>query len=436
MSGAAVTGASGAAVTGATVAGATVAGATVGQLPQAAYAVALSGLPLLGWARLAALLDGREPEAAWRAVLAGQGARGATVEAVCKRGPGGQKVGEAWRQAAGRVDVAALWSAHASLGIGVHLKGEPGYPAALLGDAQAPAVLFSLGRIGVLDAPRVSIVGTRRCTHYGREVAAELGHDLAEAGVAVVSGLAYGIDGAAHHGACASGGGPSDRGCPSAGGAPIGIVASGLDVIYPPRHAKLWQAVGEKGVLLSEAPLGTRPDGWRFPTRNRVIAALGQALVVVESHAGGGSMHTVEAAAARSRPVLAVPGSVHSPASVGTNQLLADGCHPVRDADDVLVALGLEGQPSSGGRQGPRARAGDESGPDGVVLRAVGWEPTALDVILGRTGQRLGEVAVALDRLVERGLVRAGGGWWARVKAPRRRARAGPGLSAGEIDIL
>jgi DNA processing protein len=300
-----------------------------------------------------------------------------------------------------------------SLGIGVHLRGEPTYPSALAEDPQAPAVLFSRGRMDAFDAPRVAIIGTRRCTHYGREVAAELGHDLAVAGAAIVSGLAYGIDGAAHHGACAAG-----------ASAPIGIVASGLDVIYPPRHAELWHEVAEKGVLLSEGPLGTRPDAWRFPTRNRLIAASAQALVIVESHAGGGSMHTVEAAIARSRPVLVVPGSVHSPASVGTNQLLADGCHPARDAADVLVALGIE-LPSASARR--RASPRDESGPQADVLGAVGWEPTPLDVILARTGKRLGEVALALDHLVECGAVRAGEGWWERVRAPRRGARAALG---------
>ena len=375
----------------------------VAPLPEAAYAVALAGLPLLGWVRLTALLENRGPEEAWRAVLAGRGVADAAVAAACRRGPGGEGIAGAWRRAAARVDVETLWSAHASLGIGVHLKGEPGYPGALADDTQAPAVLFSLGRLEALEAPRVAVIGTRRATHYGREVAAQLGHDLAAAGVGVVSGLAHGIDGAAHHGACAAVG----------GGAPIGMVASGLDVIYPPRNAKLWQAVAGRGVLLSEAPLGTRPDAWRFPTRNRLIAALGQALVVVESHAGGGSMHTVEAAIARSRPVLAVPGSVHSPSSVGTNQLLADGCHPVRDARDVLVALGLELSSPVTPRRG---RAGHPSGPDADVLEAVGWEPTTLDVVLARTGKRLGEVALALDRLAERGLLSGRDGWWERAR--------------------
>src|SRR5205823_12975808 len=121
----------------------------------------------------------------------------------------------------------------------------------------------------------------------------------------------------------------------------VGVVGCGLDVIYPPRHRQLWRQVAERGALLGEAPLGARPEPWRFPARNRILAALADAVVVVESHAAGGSNHTVAAAIDRSVPVLAVPGPVTSPASQGTNRLLAEGCHPATSADDVLVAIGL-----------------------------------------------------------------------------------------------
>ena len=162
----------------------------------------------------------------------------------------------------------------------------------------------------------------------------ELGRDLGRAGVRVVSGLALGIDAAAHHGALDA---EADGGAP-----PIGVVGSGLDVTYPRAHGALWTAVAAAGVLVGEAPLGAAPEPWRFPARNRIIAALGSVVVVVESHPRGGSRHTVDAAEARGRQVLAVPGSVRSPASRFTNELLADGCHPARDVTDVLVALGLE----------------------------------------------------------------------------------------------
>jgi DNA processing protein len=288
-------------------------------------------------------------------------------------------------------------------GVAVHRLGDPGYPPTLAGDHQAPRVLFSQGDLGLLDQPTVAIVGTRSATHYGQDVAAELGRELARAGVVVVSGLARGIDGAAHHGALAGGGAP-----------PAGVVASGLDVIYPRRHAWLWDQVATRGVLLSESPLGTAPAPWRFPPRNRIIAALAQVVVVVECHHGGGALHTVEAAAQRSIAVMAVPGSVRSPASAGTNALLADGCQPVRDADDVLAALDLERT----GRAAPtpaRLRALDDD--TAAVLHAVDWQPTATDDVMRRTGLGVEQAAAALRGLEDAGLVRAGQGWWERRSA-------------------
>jgi DNA processing protein len=297
--------------------------------------------------------------------------------------------------------------AQRSAGVAVYALSDATYPPALFADHQAPAVLFSRGDIDSLNGPRVAVVGTRSATHYGEDVAAELGRDLAGAGVAVVSGLALGIDGAAHHGALAAGSAP-----------PVGVVASGLDVVYPRRHAWLWDQVATRGVLLSESPLGTPAAPWRFPLRNRIIASLAQVVVVVECHRHGGALHTVEAAIVRGRPVMAVPGSVRSPASVGTNALLADGCQPVRDADDVLTALDLE----LTGRPLPPASsphpALDEQAT--ALLRAIDWEPTATEEVLRRTGMGLEEAAVILDRLEEAGLARGGHGWWERRKPTRR----------------
>ena len=179
----------------------------------------------------------------------------------------------------------------------------------------------------------MAIVGTRSATPYGRQVASELGSDLAAAGVIVVSGLARGIDGAAHAGAL------RERGAASA--PPVAVVGTGLDIVYPATNRELWEAVASRGAILSEAGLGTKPHPGVFPARNRIIAALSDVVVVVESHRGGGSLYTAEAAARRSIPVCAVPGSVKSRASQGTNELLVDGCAPVRDAEDVLVAISL-----------------------------------------------------------------------------------------------
>jgi DNA processing protein len=298
-------------------------------------------------------------------------------------------------------DPLATLAAHRAAGIEVLARDDPHYPERLRSDPEPPAVLFAQGELAALDATRVAIVGTRRCTGAGAGVARELGRELTDAGVAIVSGLALGIDGAAH------------RGVLEAGGAPIGVVGCGLDVVYPARHRDLWERVRATGVLLGEAPLGVRPAAWRFPARNRIIAGLADVVVVVESHATGGSMHTVREADDRGIQVMAVPGSVRNPASAGTNQLLAEGCAPVRDATDVLVALGLT--------TASRAAARDERPtPDATgkaVLAAFAWEPATLEHLAIRTGLALPELALALEGLLAAGWVACAGGWYEQVAA-------------------
>lgn len=370
-------------------------------------AIELSRLPGMGPRRLLALLDGWAPEEALARATSGQVARldlpdgGSVLDGT----PADKHEGvlQAWRAAGRSVDPARAVAVHAAAGIEVLLRGDPRYPAALADDIEPPAVLFVRGDLAALDGPRVGIVGTRRCTGVGAGMARELGRDLAGAGVVVVSGLALGIDGAAHRGVLEAPGPTPGR--------PVGVVGSGLDVVYPARHRDLWEQVGRQGVLLGEAPLGERPAPWRFPARNRVIAALSDCVVVVESHAAGGSLHTVAEAERRDIPVLAVPGSVRSPAAAGTNQLIADGCHPVRDAQDVAVALGL----TPGGR---RQAADHRPTPDADghrVLEALGWEPATFEHLAVRTGADLGGLAVSLEGLVATGWVTAQGGWYERV---------------------
>jgi DNA processing protein len=372
------------------------------------HAAALAGLPGMNPRRLVRLLDGFTPVLAWQAVAAG-----------AHPGDPDRRFGPAAR----RTDVREVAERHVELGVRVLLPGCHGYPSALVGDPGAPAVLFALGDPMRLEGkPRVAIVGTRSATHYGRRVAAELAGSLTADGVSVVSGLASGIDAAAHAGAL--------RATCSDPAPPIAVVGTGPDVIYPSSNRELWGLVTRRGVLFTEAALGTQPHRGVFPARNRMIAALSDVVVVVESHRRGGAIYTVEAAVRRSIPVCAVPGSVHSRASDGTNALLADGCAPVRDADDVLTALSLV----RAGKGLPRIRtsrittadsrtrsSADRSGGNRserltelqqVLLEAVDDTPTAFETILIRTDLSIAAVAEACDQLVERGILRSGAGWW------------------------
>jgi DNA processing protein len=352
----------------------------------------------MSFGRLRALLAAAPAGAAWAGVAADPGFVARALDGDTA------PFARDWASAARRIDLAAIARAQQAAGVAVHLVGDADYPSALAADHEAPAVLFSRGDVGALVRPTVAVVGTRSSTHYGQDVAAELARDLARAGVVVVSGLALGIDAAAHQGALAAAGAP-----------PVGVVASGLDVVYPSRNARLWDQVATKGSLLSESPVGTTAAAWRFPLRNRIIAAVAQVVVVVECHRGGGALHTVEAAIDRGRPVMAVPGSVRSPASEGTNALLADGCQPARDADDVLAALDLErtgrAAPSTASLHAELTEAG------AAALSALDWQPTGTDEVMRRTGMALEELAIILHGLEASGLARGGEGWWERASS-------------------
>jgi len=387
-------------------------------LPPEAFAAALSRLPGMGPAQLVALLGAEHPERAWLRVLSGQVRR---PEPVGPKVSGGRRV--AWADAARRRDIEADWRAMQSAGIRVAYLAGAGFPLLLAKDPDPPGVVFWLGDLEVLARPCVAIVGTRHCTSYGRSVAVELGRDLAKCGVCVVSGLALGIDGAAHQGALMAAGGAG----------PLGIAASGVDCPYPSRHTELWGRVATAGAVLSEAAPGQPAQRWRFPARNRLIAGLARVVVVVESHAAGGSMLTVGAAADRGIDVLAVPGPVNSPASTGTNQLLYEGLAPARHAGDVLAALG-DFRPwpapsptgalpatSRGVRRGDAAAGPDHvsgarrlDATSGRVLSAIDRTPTATSVIADRTGLRVGVLSSVLLHLEALDLIRGQGAWWER----------------------
>lgn len=344
----------------------------------------------------------------------------------------------AWRAEAIRTPISQRWAELRARGIGVVRRGDAAYPQRLLRARQVPELLYFRGRLDHVSAPCVGIVGTRRATHYGLEVAAELGRELASRGIVIVSGLARGIDAAAHHGVLAA---------PQRVNGPLAVVGGGVDIVYPRENRRLWEDIVSTGGLISEAPPGAPAESWRFPLRNRIIAALSQVLVVVESSRQGGAMHTVLAADAYGVPILALPGSVRSPQSEGTNAIIQEGgAGVVLDVHDVLAALGLvcmaDGtpvsfssfrRPTAHGDGGPAGGSGQVAAGTGAsigaerqrviagctpteraVLDAVDYTTTLLDLVCLRTKLDLGAVALAIDRLDELGLVRSSGAGWVR----------------------
>ncbi|HSP02886.1 MAG TPA: DNA-processing protein DprA [Acidimicrobiales bacterium] len=365
----------------------------------------LLGLPGMGPARLTAVVDraGSAVEA-WELVRRGD-LDGIDLRSVQKRA----ELVDGWVQTARRLDPAVVLAQHRAAGVEVLLTGDATWPSVFTLDPEPPRVLFVRGDATLLEQPGVAVVGTRRCTAGGVQIAGRFGAGLADAGLTVVSGLALGVDGAAHRGAL------------GAGGRPVGVVGSGLDVVYPARHRRLWADVAERGVLVGEAPLGSPPERWRFPARNRIIAALSLAVVVVESGARGGSMTTVEEAATRDVPVLAVPGSVLAEQSVGTNQLIFDGSGIARDVADVLAALGVQvptGPPRLFDDEAASGAPGTGGGAVGAVAAVLSAVPASVEQVATAADVSVTEAVTALARLEASGAVRRVPGGYERVAVP------------------
>jgi DNA processing protein len=379
---------------------------------EAPWLLALCALAGMGPRRLTSLLGSAGPEAVVRWLADDPGVDDAT-SSVLRESVGSlpPDVVGAWRrsirEADGVAGVHRRWERHRRAGVHVWRPAHPDWPAgAFVALDQPPPLLCARGDRSAASRPTAAIVGTRACTRYGADVAGQLGAQLASAGVSVVSGLALGIDAAAHRGVLEAGGAP-----------PIGVVASGLDVVYPRRNRDLWDQVGAVGLLLSEHPLGVRPVAWQFPARNRIIAALADVVVVVESHGAGGALHTAAASFALGRTVLAVPGSVRSPASEGTNRLLGDGASPCLGVADVLSALGMAAAARADPFDldaGPAPLPGQRA-----VLEALGAESATAEQLMVRSGLPLDEVVVSLQRLAIEGLVGESGGWYEAIDRRR-----------------
>jgi DNA processing protein len=254
-------------------------------------------------------------------------------------------------------------------------------------DADLPRVLLGDGeRPDAFATPRIAIVGTRAATPLGLADAREIGAFCARAGITVISGLALGIDAAAHEGAL------------DAGGLTVGVVATGLDVVDPRRHERLYARVRTQGLIVTEHPPGTQPLPWRFPIRNRIIAALADGVVVVEAARTGGAMSTADHAIKFNRELYVLPGSRRNAAAAGCNLLLRDGAHPLLEPSDVLGALGRAGTMEVPWKPPPTPPVDREQR---AVLRALSGEPASIDEIEARTGlptDRLGPALRALER--------------------------------------
>jgi DNA processing protein len=279
------------------------------------------------------------------------------------------------------------------LGYRVWYRGEPDFPTDLALLPDAPDVLF--GRGGWPNGGRVGVVGTRRCTAYGRRLAGDYGRAIGQAGWVVVSGLARGIDGAAHQGSVAV----------AAPG--VAVLGCGLDVDYPREHARLADAlVDAGGAIVSEYPPGTPPEGWRFPPRNRIISGLSQAVVVVEASVKGGALITAGTAMLQGIPVFATPGDVTREVSTGCNLLIRDGAHPVLDAADLIAELELILGPVP-----PPVPCEDVAAPDSLVAEALRLHgPQSLDELGVKLDFDVPALLAELMRLEAHGVVRSEGG--------------------------
>ena len=276
------------------------------------------------------------------------------------------------------------------------------YPRALLEIADPPPVLYVQGRLGLLQHPSLAIVGSRNATAQGAANAESFGRALSNAGLTIVSGLALGIDAAAHRGGLA---GASST---------IAVLGTGMDIVYPRRNAELAAEIGARGLLLSEFPLGTNAATQNFPRRNRLISGLSRGCLVVEAALASGSLITARAAAEQGREVFAIPGSIHSPLSKGCHALLKSGAKLVESAEDVLSEL-------SGYRQSGYASTAAPSEPDAAGLLAhMGHDPVDVDSLCSRAGMSPAQVSSELLRLELEGRVTAlPGGLYQRLEKDR-----------------
>jgi DNA processing protein len=272
----------------------------------------------------------------------------------------------------------------------VFVYEDPLYPLRLKEIYDYPPVLYVRGSLPAEDEPYLAIVGTRRPTIYGRQVTEEIVADLARSKITIVSGLARGIDSVAHRAAL------------DAGGKTVAVFGSGLDIVYPGENAKLAQAIMEHGALVSEYPLGVKPRAENFPLRNRIMSGLSLGVLVVEAGEKSGALITAHQAVEQNREVFAIPGSILSPASQGTNRLIQEGAKLVRNYTDILQELNL----TIVVQQAEIKEFSPADEVESAILKQLSSEPNHIDEICRRSGLTMSEVSSTLAMLELKGIAK------------------------------
>lgn len=361
-------------------------------LEREAY-VTLTMVPGIGAARLKALLG------TFGTALGALAAPLAFLEAVSGMNKASATAVTLTSRASGRRAIAALEE------IGGHLllPEDPGFPPALRNIPDPPTCLFALGSLHALERPAVAVVGSRDHSAYGAEVCRGVARAAAQAGLAVVSGMARGLDAVAHAGAL------------EASGLTIGVLGNGLGVIYPSANRRLYEQVADRGLLLSEFPPGERPSAGSFPRRNRLISGLARVTVVVEAAISSGALQTVGCALEQGREVMAVPGPITSPVSAGTNRLIRDGAAPLLELDDLLVHF-----PEATRAASPNAAAepGALAPVEGRIVNALWAGPRRVEELVEASGAPVWAALDALSVLELGGRVRHEAGGLYRLITP------------------
>ncbi len=332
---------------------------------------------------------------------------GASVSELAKVDGIGYKTAEQIATTRGKFDVAAELELAAKLGVWIINLEDKRYPPALRQIYDPPPVLYIKGSLCREDNLAISIVGSRRCSLYGQEAASRFAHFLSSAGFTICSGMARGIDTAAHQGAL------------SAGGRTIAVQGCGLAGIYPPENKKLFELIAESGACISELPLQYEPLSENFPPRNRIIAGLSLGTIVVEAGLRSGALISARMAMENNREVMAVPGKIDSPLSKGTHRLIKQGAKLIESVEDVMEALGHIGEQLEGHVSAAAGKAAEKierplfeikelklSGHEKTIFESLGKEPLHIEQIIAGTDLAAGSVNAGLVSLRLKGLVK------------------------------